>query len=40
MKPPPLVGVTLVISVHLVKGYWVLINIAVVLRLYAAMTLL
>ena len=33
------VGVTLVMSLHLVKGYWVLITIAVVLRPYAATTL-
>jgi uncharacterized membrane protein YccC len=33
------VGLALVMSIHLVKGYWVLITIAVVLRPYAAMTL-
>jgi uncharacterized membrane protein YccC len=33
------VGEALVMAVHLVKGYWVLITIAVVLRPYAAMTL-
>jgi uncharacterized membrane protein YccC len=33
------VGVALVMSLHLVKGYWVLITIAVVLRPYAAITL-
>ena len=33
------VGLALVMSIHLVKGYWVLITIAVVLRPYAAITL-
>ena len=35
----PAAGLALVMSVHLAKGYWVLITIAVMLRLYAAMTL-
>jgi uncharacterized membrane protein YccC len=33
------VGVALVTSLHLVKGYWALITIAVILRPYAAVTL-